>query len=506
MRKVSLIPIVISLAMLVSCTYSASTPPPARQITEAPTTYLPTQSIEPTSLPQDGALKPDFSSDVERVPDATRYTISLDVNPAGAEVNGSETVVYTNRAEQSLSELYLRLFPNTPAFGGKMSVYDLTVAGQTITPIPESDGSALRLPLSTPLAPGKDITLSMNFSVIVPTNDQSGYAELSLVDGVMSLSNIYPFIPVYDTKWHVSVAPEYGDVLYGQSAFFTVHINAPANETVVASGSCQRPKPGNYNCIAGPMRDFFVVVSDRYSMVSQTVDGTQINSYYYSGEDSQGQKALRFAVQSFEYFTRQFGPYPYQSFNVVETPTRAGGVEYPGVVSIAGRLYGQQEFEWVIAHEVAHQWWYGVVGDDQLNTPWMDESLAQYSTYLYFQNQYGSTVANRLKDNLFVQPYNEAKSAGNDMPIGLSVAAYKNTGEYVDIVYDKGPLYFDTLAGVIGQDVMIKVLQQYYASNRYGVATPNSWLAAVKAVTGDEHLDLFNQWVLGEGATPAPTP
>jgi uncharacterized protein (DUF2342 family) len=56
---------------------------------------------------------------------------------------------------------------------------------------------------------------------------------------------------------------------------------------------------------------------------------------------------------------------------VVETPTAAGGIEYPGLVVIADRLWSQanQRFMWVVIHEVAHQWWFSLVGNDQTRDP-----------------------------------------------------------------------------------------------------------------------------------------
>jgi hypothetical protein len=470
-------------------------PTPTQIIIGKVSTVAPTLSY----LGQGYDLRPQFIHDARAFPNATRYTIQLNVDPSQSQVTGSEQIAYINHSGAPLADLDVRLFPNARAFGGKMSVFDLMVDGKLITPEPVSDGTALRLPLDEPLLPGKTAFLTMNFQVDVPGADSGGYAELALLNGVMALSNAFPFMPVHDQSgWRVETSPDYGDQLYGESAFFDVQISAPAGETIVASGTCENTAPGQWACEAGPMRDFYLVLSNRYAVVSQTVDGTTINSYYYSGQELQGKNVLRYAVQSFQTYSELFGAYPYKELDLAETPNRASGIEYPGVIAIADRIFGESnELEWVVAHEVAHQWWYGVVGNDQIKTPWMDESLAQYSTLMYFEKSAGENIAARLRESLFEQPYEQLKSQGRDQPIGLPVASY-TAQNYTDVIYRKGPLYFDSLRQVVGDQKFIEILQQYYSDNRYSIATPQSWLAAVQKVSGDPQMGLYDLWVAGQ--------
>jgi len=429
---------------------------------------------------------------------APRYAISLTVDIARAQVAGEQVIRYTNAEEAPLRDLYLRLFPNTPGYGGEMRVSALRLNGEPVSPEVRLGRSALRLLLNPPLAPLETVTLSLAFSATVPLTDGIDYAQFSYVRGVMALPEVYPIIPVYDDEgWNVEVAPEYGDAVYSDVAFYQVEVTAPPTMTLVASGTCAVREAGRWSCQAGPVRDFVLILGDDYQVASQVAEGVIVNSYFYADHRESGEGVLRMAVNALTLYSRLFGPYPYEELDVVETPTRAGGIEYPTLVVISDRLYnGHPRLEWVVAHEVAHQWWYGVVGSDQVDEPWLDEALTQYTTLLYHEFLYGTDVAAGILKDDFQATYDRLVEEGNDMPAGLPVAAYPRD-LYSPVVYRKGPLYFHALRERVGDEAFFAVLRTYYRRHRYGIATPESFLATVKSVTGREHRDLYERWILG---------
>jgi aminopeptidase N len=246
------------------------------------------------------------------------------------------------------------------------------------------------------------------------------------------------------------------------------------------------------------MRDFNAVLGPDYQVESRVVEGITVNSVFYPGHHQGGEWALDCTAEAVCLFSIRFGPYPFAELDVVETPTHAGGIEYPGLVVINDTYYEtlSERMEWVVVHEVAHQWWYSLVGNDQVDEPWLDEALVQYSTLLYYEDRYGAELAAELLEQVFRQPYEALVETGRDAPAGLPVAAYSE-GDYGPVVYQKGPLYFHALRQEVGDENFWAILQTYFARNRYGVATPEDWLAAVAAVTGDEHHALYEQWIMG---------
>jgi len=509
-RQLSL---VLCLLLLIACLPSTLSHTPAPTPSHTPTlshTPTPSSTSPPATIPLPPnhalALRPEFVADLDLFPGATRYEIELIVDLDTTIITGHERVGYTNTEDSILDALYLRLFPNTPGYGGAMTTTNILLDGQPVVPVVELDGSALRLPLDPPLEPGARLDLTLDFTLAVPTDTAQGYRQLGYYDRILALANAYPLIPVYDDEgWNVELASTYGDAVYSETSFHTVRVTAPAEMTIIASGTCTTPTlnsdaSATWTCVTGPMRDFNAVLGpdDRYWVESQIVEGVTVNSVFYFEHRWGGEQALDWATEAVRLFSTRFGPYPFAELDVVETPTRAGGIEYPGLVVINNLYYEIPggRMEWVVVHEVGHQWWYSLVGNDQVDEPWLDEALVQYSTLLYYENRYGAGVAAELLEQVFQQPYQELMETKHDAPVGLPVAAYSEE-DYGPVVYQKGPLYFHALRQEVGDENFWAIMQAYFAHNRYGIATPEDWLAAVEAVTGDEYRILYEQWIVG---------
>ncbi len=388
-------------------------PPPPRLTPQGPLglpTLIPAEDEIP--LPR-LCLLPSFASILDQLPGCTSYNIVLEIDPDNAHVKGSEVIDYTNTEQVPLESILLRLFPNARHFGGTITVTNTLVNGRPVSPTLEMQNTVLRLPLETPLAAGGRIIMSMDFGVSVPTTRAAGFGLFSYVNGVMALPNVYPVIPVYnETGWHTEVAPNFSDDPFTDIAAYSVRISAPPTMALVASGTCTSIGPGMWRCDASPMRDFMLVLSDKFVRVAHTAGDVVINSYYYEGVQQSGQLALDVAVDAVTAYTDYFGDYPYTELDVVMTPNLLGGMEYPGLVVVKDAYYyGNPVLEWIVAHEVGHQWWYGVVGSDQVNQPWLDETLTSYSTMLYYEHRYGKQRGIGIVNGEFRATYRKLQAA-----------------------------------------------------------------------------------------------
>jgi len=362
----------------------------------------------------------------------------------------------------------------------------------------------LRVPLDPALAPGEVADLMLWFRESLPTDTSAGYGLFAYADGVYALAGFYPTIPVYDDEgWNVEVAPPYGDATFTDTAFYQVQLTVPEDLTVVTSGSTlETTENGDgtrtWIAIGGPIRDFYVAMSDDYEVVSEEVDGTLVNSYYRSAQDEGGELALKYAADALRAFNERFGPYPYAELDVIATPTNAGGIEYPGAIVVAQGLYNQEGgfFELAAAHEVAHQWWYGLVGNDQLDEPWLDEALTNYSAFLYFQETGGQNAASAVKERVFEESYQAAQTNGWDRAVAGPVASFSER-DYGAIVYGKGPLFFDALRTELGDDAFFAGLRDYLEAYRYDVAYPDDLIAAFEGASGQQIDELYEFWIMG---------
>jgi aminopeptidase N len=168
-------------------------------------------------------------------------------------------------------------------------------------------------------------------------------------------------------------------------------------------------------------------------------------------------------------------------------------------VVVAERIYDQEGgfFEHATAHEVAHQWWYGLVGNDQVNEPWLDESLTNYSAIIYWEEIEGKESADIVIDNFFFGPYERAKKEGNDQSVIGPVLDFTES-EYSTFVYGKGPLFFNALRQEVGDETYFKIMQTYYAEHKYKVVHSDDLFEVIERVSGRSVAPLRETWLQGQ--------
>lgn len=524
MRKhLTIIPMGLFFLLLVGCVLAvpvlSPTIAPASTVTTRPTmtpramaeatpttpaTPRPTLAVGEGLERYQAAMREGYSDDLLGMQELTRYRIQLDVDLDALHVTGVQQVRYVNREDEPLSEIVLRLLPNTPGYGGTMAVEGLALDGAPTAPQLSLGGSALAVPLPQPLAPGESVALELTYKATLPTDGSAGYAQYGYTDGVLALPNAYALIPVYDDEgWNVELAPGYGDATFSDVAFYEVQVTLPSEVVLATTGTTiertdNRDGTTTYTSVSGPVRDFNLTASARYKSLRADVDGVRVTSYYM-GSDEGGQRALDHTVTALRIYERLIGAYPFNELDVMATPTTAGGIEYPGLIVVADDLYERQNdfFEWVIAHEVAHQWWYAMVGNDQLDEPWLDEALTQYTSLLYVEERYGELAAERTLGARFQDPYQRLLESDQDMAVGLPVEAYTES-LYGAVVYGKGPLFFHALREQVGDEAFVEILRTYYERYRYQVAYPQDFLAVAEQVSGQELDALYAEWILGE--------
>lgn len=435
---------------------------------------------------------------------ASVYHMDLELSSDATVLTGRQEVLYTNREDVALDAAYFRLFPNLA--DGSTIIGDAAVNGQLVEPAFELRESAMRLPLQPSLEPGQSVVIAIDFTVQIPTEGGGNYGTFVYNREILALAHFYPMIAVYDDEgWNLEIAPESGDVVYADSSFYLVRLSAPAGLRIAASGvEVAGGADGQRQQItyaAGPARDFYLAGSAGFDVYSQQVGNTVVNSYAFPQLEPGARDVLAWTAASLQSFNEQIGDYPYTELDLVTTPTLALGVEYPGIIAINMDLYDPETsryppvfLESTVAHEVAHQWFYGVVGNDQLDDPWLDESLAQYTTYLYFVDTGSEGDAAGFRQSL-VQRWQAVD--GEEIPIGQPVAAYQGP-EYSAIVYGRGPLFFEALAQTMGQDTFMTFLRDYYQSLKWDIATPQRLQSLAEEHCACDLQPLFVEWVYGE--------
>jgi aminopeptidase N len=144
-------------------------------------------------------------------------------------------------------------------------------------------------------------------------------------------------------------------------------------------------------------------------------------------------------------------------------------------------------------HEVAHQWWYSMVGNDQTLYPWLDEALTEYSVAVY-EGFVGDQAGYDARVGIFRRQFIDFEATFGEVPIGQAVSAYSEDA-YAAIVYRKGASFFDNLLQLLGPEAFRAGLQAYLMQYRYRVATPFDFQTVMEQSSGLSLDDWFNLWV-----------
>jgi hypothetical protein len=454
------------------------------------------------------------AADLSFLSQVPKYTIQLKLDFPAPTFQGQQSVSITNTQTTALNELYFRLLPNGQlSYGdGALTVQQVKVGGQAVQNELSEKDSVLKVTLPQPLDPGQHVQVDLAFQGQVPqdfghTAATSGYGIYNQSDNVLVLANWYPILAVYDSQgWNLDPVSYIGDSVFSEMAYYTVTISAP-QELVIATTGIQagqqvEDQTATTRFTSGPTRDFFIAASPDFKSTSKVFEGTTINSWYLPGNEQAAEQALSIAATSLGIYNDKFGSYPYPELDVVETPLRyALGVEYPGIVLIAKDLYKdpeRPEFAVATAHEVAHQWWYNVVGNNVFDEPWLDEAMATYSSSLYYEDALGPAYVNGLVSS-WQQRYTKLVQEGKDDLVTQTLAHFESlndpAGVYGGVVYSKGALFFSALRQEIGDQAFFKGLWNYYHAEEFRVATAKNLLDAFEQASGRDLQAFYQQWL-----------
>jgi aminopeptidase N len=204
--------------------------------------------------------------------------------------------------------------------------------------------------------------------------------------------------------------------------------------------------------------------------------------------------------QEFQFCIDAIGQRPCDWFDV-QIAAGFVGMEYPAATTIALRSYDPEAtisglpspviLESTVAHEVAHQWFYNAVGNDQVDEPWLDEAVVQYLTSRYYLDTYGPEAARSYADSWWSR-WDRVEQA--DIPIGLPAAAYVDS-EYGAIVYGRGPIFISALAKEMGQETFDQFLRDYYQSHLWSIGTGDAFRHLAEKHCQCDLGALFQEWV-----------
>ena len=486
------------------------------------------------------------------------YSIDVSLNDKDYILKGNMDLGYINHSPDTLNFIWFNIWPNGYSsketalakqmkekkefnkwFSDKDRGYikdlDFKVNNRNAVIVPDSfNVDNIKVLLDSPLLPGDSIRIQTPFSVKLPLYfSRSGYQDQQYM-----ITQWYPKPAVYDSRgWHQIPYLDQGE-FYSEYGSFDVRITVPSAYVVAATGELQTKeeldqykrigqqnyldpaKPVAYKPQVGvsqktlqykgaDIHDFawfadkdFIIQYDTLQLSSGKI--IDAFSYYQPQGNKQWKNSISYIEDAVRYYSAWIGEYAYPTVAAVEGPKNqsSGGMEYPMITLITSPDAGAESLDAVITHEVGHNWFYGILGSNERDNPWMDEGLNSYFEFLYEAIKYkgntifGDDIPKDIKD-LPVQEflgriYNALNTIPAMKPIQTSSTGFKDEDEYGTVVYLKTAIWLYLLQWEIGQDELLKGFQQYFSDWKFRHPYPQDFQRSMEQSTGKDLTDFFN--------------
>jgi hypothetical protein len=408
---------------------------------------------------------------IERTPGDAEYGFRLRSGQVGKAWRGTGSIAFTNTGSAPLPLVYLRTWSNGVLGCDAHSITVSNLRGGSITD-ERLDCTELEVTLDAPLGPGDRTTIEFDLHVRLPNEDD----RFGFHRGLALAGTALPTLAVHDDRgWHRMPFENLGESFYSMASDYEVTFTTPRELDTAATGAViERVETGHGRVrttyAATQVRDFAWAAGDLRT-VMRDARGIDVVVWYQPGVVARAtaDALARDAADVIRTLGHAFGAYPYPEIDVVVAGNASfGGMEYPTIVfSVPRRI--------TVAHELAHQWFYGTVGNDQYREPWLDESFATWAMRLPFDPRAGCRgISWPSKSAAFT----------NDM-------GYWSThrSEY-GLVYYGGACMLANLSKRFGHDRFLRVIGRYTRRHHLGIARTEDFMAAIEAAAA-KHLSGF---------------
>ena len=454
----------------------------------------------------------------------TSYDISINLDVSSKSVVVKQTVNYINNTDNILKIIKFHLYPqffeqgateyivshtkinNTYPNGMSYANFnvDRVKVGETEKAVVyecEFD-SILSVELNSSLMPNESENIYIEYSFTLPNcNHRFGYGN-----NTINLGNFYPIVCVFENdKFNTNGYNANGDPFYSEMANYCVNIMVDNQYVVASTGEKTfedvENETKNVTFEARLVRDFALVLSNKFEVVSEQVDDICVE-YFYTN-DNNFSASLKAGCDAIKTFSKLFGTYPYSTFSIVQNDFIYGGMEYPNLIMVSNAIENIDDHLNVIVHETAHQWWYGIVGNDEFKHPWLDEALTEFSTLIFYDNNENYNLNHEKMVNITKENYSLFISVYEDVlgTIDTSMRAvdeYSTEPEYTYCTYVKGVLMYESLYQLVGEKDFIKGLKIYFENNKYKNATPEDLIYSFEKSCGSDLNNFFSSWINGK--------
>ncbi len=477
------------------------------------------------------------------------YRIDVTLNDQDHSLDGFARIQYLNQSPDTLRFIWFHLWPNAYKNDKTAFCEQLLENGQTefyfsdnesrgyinkldfkvnnITSMLEDHPQHIdiaKLVLPAPLAPGETVTITTPFHIKMPCNFSRGGHDGQSYQA----TQWYPKPAVYDQEgWHPMPYLDQGE-FYSDFGSYDVRITVPSNYVVAATGQLQNENEktwmlGRFQFAWVPektagkltgkqkekqsfptsasdsktliflqdsVHDFAWFADKRFNVKQDSLQlpsGKMMTVSVFSvhPSDPGWQQALPWAKRAIRHYSDLLGEYPWQTLSIVEGPESfGGGMEYPGITVISTGA-NPRALDLTIAHEIGHNWFYGILASDERTHPWMDEGMNSYYEKLYEEKYYKKTpdLERIIFETLAAEKLDQPAATHTEKfsSINYSMSAYYKTATWMH--------YLETR---LGSGVFHKAMMHYYQSWKFKHPRPDDFKKSIEQSSGQNTDSIFS--------------
>ncbi|MDX2037430.1 MAG: M1 family aminopeptidase [Isosphaeraceae bacterium] len=438
-----------------------------------------------------------------------RYEIDARLDLDGKRVTVRQSVRFTNSTSRPLAEAVFHVYPRykvpesdklvlsktlevlrlspeeaMDTEGRRMDIAAARVAGRPAAhTFDAKDDTILVVPLQEPLAPGAEVVIDVDYSVVLnPKWGRWGHH-----DDITYLMNWYPVLAhLDDAGWERTPFLPWHQPWHQSAAHYRVSFDLPEDEMVASSGRIVETAPSGPGrkrivMVAEPARDFAFVSSRRFEAIEADAGSTRVRVLAFPEDRANADRVLEFAREVIPLYESWFGPYFDDEFELAASYFGWNGNECSGLVLLDERVMrlpaaGERYIDHLVTHETLHQWFWCVVGTNGFAEPFMDEGLVNSLTAYRLDRKYGRNAPLIVwpdalgwlptigREDLRLAGYYNWRAKGNTGPVIQDLKAMGNLNTLFSLAYDRGGKVVEMIRNRLGDERFFEFLRRLYST------------------------------------------
>ena len=478
----------------------------------------------------------------------TAYQLTVEMSYRTASFTGREEVAFANETREAIDSVNFCLYPNVgleEESKPRLVIHRVMVSGKEAPFSFQSRGVILRIVLPGKVGPGERSRITIDFSATIPSvqqdetnllahfldeiNDAIGEERTDnpsreiffAADDAILLGYFFPMLATREVR-DSDRMPASGvkSAICSEVADYEVRVLVEDGITVIGSGKTVK-REGLQEAAGGSgnrqlfefhgrrLRGFALIFGEQLKSIDRVVEGTGVTSYFRPGSERLGLRMLELATRAVDTFSRTFGPYASPTLQIVELPLPASfsGIDLPGIVVLShayfvdfdspqphlpGIVRAQSDvikaaLEFTLAHEIAHQWWGGIVGSDPRRDPFLDESLAQFSAIYLYETTEGQEIAEKVIDQQVRGTYFTYRMFGGlDTEVERPLRDFRSRLQYAAVTQSKGAFFLIAMRRQMGDERFFSALRSYSDEYRYSISSAEKLRIALLNAAEDQ--------------------